>query len=135
MDERGRVPLPPKYRDAFRDGVVLSQGSPDKCLRLYTQQAFDKQASEVTRESALQRRGKHLRWAFFSRSHATEFDKQNRILIPSAFREYADLSGTVLVIGTGECLEIWSPREYEAQMARVDEQLETTLESIEPRER
>ena len=41
MDERGRLPLPPRYRDAFRDGIVLSQGSPDSCLRVYTEAAFD----------------------------------------------------------------------------------------------
>src|SRR4029078_10857629 len=108
MDERGRVPLPPRYRDAFRDGVVLSQGSPDKCLRLYTQAAFDKQAENLTQESPLRRRGKNVRKAFFSRSHEAELDKQNRILIPGGLRAYAELSGTVLVIGTGGGLEIWS---------------------------
>ena len=135
MDERGRVPLPPRYRDAFRDGVVLSQGSPDKCLRLYTQEAFDQQATELTQESAWRRRGKDVRKAFFSRSHPAELDKQHRVLIPASLRTYASLSGTVLVIGTGECLEIWSPAEYEAEMARVDDQLEVTFESIETRER
>lgn len=134
MDERGRVPLPPRYRDAFRDGIVLSQGSPDRCLRVYTVEAFEHQASEITAESAMRRKGRDLRKALFSRSHEAELDKQNRVLIPSSLREYADLSGKVLVIGAGEWLEIWSPDAYEAEMARVDGQLESTLESIETRD-
>lgn len=134
MDERGRVPLPPRYRDAFRNGVVLSQGSPDKCVRVYTREAWDAEADHVMREPARRRRGKHLRWSFFSRSHETELDRQNRILIPASLRAAAGLGGTVLVIGAGECLEIWSPEAYAAVMELVDDQLETTLESVETRE-
>jgi MraZ protein len=135
MDERGRVPLPPRYRDAFREGIVLSQGSPDRCLRVYTQTSFTAQATEFTSESAMHRKGRDLRKALFSRSHEAELDKQNRVLIPAALREYAGLSGKVLVIGAGEWLEIWSPEAYAGEMARVDAELESTLESIETRER
>lgn len=134
MDERGRVPLPPRYRDAFREGIVLSQGSPDRCLRVYTQTSFTSQATEFTAESAMRRKGRDLRKALFSRSHEAELDKQNRVLIPAALREYAALSGKVLVIGAGEWLEIWSPEAYTKEMARVDAELETTLESIETRD-
>jgi len=133
MDERGRVPLPPKYRDAFREGIVLSQGSPDPCLRVYTQSSFDSQAREWTATSAMRRKGRDLR-KLFSRSFEVELDKQNRILIPAPLRSYAGLEGKVLVIGTGECLEIWAPDAYAREMARVDADLETTLESIEARE-
>ena len=135
MDERGRLPLPPRYRDAFRDGIVLSQGSPDKCLRLYTDAAFTALASEYTAESAMRRAGRDLRSVFFSRSIHSELDKQNRILIPGPLREYAGLSAKVLVVGAGEYLEIWSPASYDEQVARVDAELAATLESIEPRVR
>lgn len=135
MDERGRVPLPPRYRDAFREGIVLSQGSPDRCLRAYTVSAFNAQAAEFTSQSSLHRRGRDLRKALFSRSHEAELDKQNRVLIPAALRDYAGLTGKVLVVGAGEWLEIWAPEIYEAEMERVEERLEHTLESIEARDR
>ncbi|HYM14065.1 MAG TPA: division/cell wall cluster transcriptional repressor MraZ [Dehalococcoidia bacterium] len=133
MDERGRVPLPPRYREAFRDGIVLSQGSPDPCLRVYTAAAFTAQASEFLEHSQMQRRGRDLRKVLFSRSHVAELDKQNRILIPAALRAYAGLSAKVLVIGAGECLEIWAPESYEAEMARIEREFAQTLESLEAR--
>ncbi len=133
MDERGRLPLPPRYRDAFRDGIVLSQGSPDRCLKVYTPDAFDAQASEFTAQPAFQRRGLDVRRSFFSRTTTTELDKQNRVLIPANMREYAGLDGKVLVIGVGEWIEIWSPETFEAVMAQVDATLASTLESIEKR--
>ena len=135
MDERGRIPLPPRYRDAFRDGIVLSQGSPDNCLRLHTPDSFEQQAADFTSESRLHRRGRDMRRALFPRTHLAELDKQNRVLVPPPLREFAGLSGRVLVVGAGECLEVWSPEAYEAEMAAVDARLERTLESIETRER
>lgn len=135
MDERGRVPLPPRYRDAFREGVVLSQGSPDRCVRVYTVSAFEAQASETTAQSPMQRRGRDLRRVLFSHSHDVDLDRQNRVLIPAALREYAGLSGKVLVVGVGEWLEIWSPEAYEAEMSRIEERLEETLESMDARGR
>lgn len=133
MDERGRVPLPPRYRDAFQPGIVLSQGSPDRCLRVYTEAAFEQQASEYTADSTLHRRGRDLRRAFFAHSHHAELDKQNRVLIPAPLRGYAQLGTKVLMIGVGECLEIWSPELFFAEDARIDSGLEHTLESTERR--
>ena len=34
IDEKGRVPLPPKFRRDMRDSVVLTKGQ-DKCITLY----------------------------------------------------------------------------------------------------
>ncbi|MDP9238424.1 MAG: cell division/cell wall cluster transcriptional repressor MraZ [Chloroflexota bacterium] len=135
MDERGRLPLPPRYRDAFRDGIVLSQGSPDRCVRISTEFEFDRHASDYTAESPVHRKGRTLRRVLFARTHKAELDKQNRVLVPASLREYAGLTGKVLVVGAGEYLEVWAPDEYEAEMSLVDAQLESTLESIETRQR
>ena len=129
MDERGRVPLPPIYRDAFREGVVLSQGHPDPCLRVYTRGAFETQASEFTADSAMLRRGRDLRRAFFSSARHGELDKQNRILIPPPLRQWAGLERQVLVIGAGECLEIWEPSRWEAESERLMSNIASTMEA------
>jgi MraZ protein len=131
MDERGRLPLPPPYRDAFRAGIVLSQGSPDRCLHMYTREAFEERARQFTAQPALRRKGRIMRRALFPRSHEAELDRQHRVLIPAPLREYAKLSGKVLVIGNGEWVEVWSPAEYDAEMVSVDEQIEGALESAE----
>ena len=135
MDERGRLPLPPRYRDEFRAGIVLSQGSPDRCLHVYTWPEFQRQADQYMAESALRRKGRVLRRGLFADAYSTELDGQNRVLIPAPLREYAGLSGKVLVVGTGQRLEVWSPAEYEAERTRVADELPATLESIETRDR
>ena len=47
--------MPPRYRDAFMQGVILTQGSPDRCLRAYPTNGFEEQAAlytERTRDHA-----------------------------------------------------------------------------------
>lgn len=133
MDARGRVPVPPRYRDALARGAVLSQGSPDPCLRLYTAESFEEQAAIYTSEPATRKTGRLTRHAFFTRSFGVDLDRQGRILIPASLRDYAGLGSNVIVVGAGEWLEIWKPESFEAEMAAVDQELESTLESLEPK--
>lgn len=132
MDERGRLPVPPRYRDALARGAVLSQGSPDRSLRLYTDASFQQQAALYTSEPATRRAGRITRHAFFTRSFPIELDRQGRVLVPAPLRSYAELDGAVVVVGAGEWLEVWNPAQLEAQMTAVDEELEQTLESMGP---
>lgn len=131
MDERGRVPIPPRYRDAFRDGVVLGQGSPDPCVRIYTPEAWDAHSAQYLQQSAMRRRGRVLRRALFASAHPATLDAQHRLLIPAPLRAYAGLDTKVLVVGAGEFLELWAQDRYEREMAEIEATLESTLESIE----
>ena len=120
MDERGRVPVPPKYRNSFARGAVISQG-PEPCLRLFTADSFEQQAELYTREPATERSGRKTRRSFFARSFSVELDRQGRILLPAAPRTHAGLEGTVVVIGSGEWLEIWAPERFDEEMAEETE--------------
>ena len=132
MDARGRVPLPPRYRDLFGHGAVLSQGAPLPCLRIFTQEAFEREAALYTSTPGTRRAGRIARQGFFPRSFPAELDKQGRILIPAPLRTFAGLEASVVIAGAGEWLEVWNPERFAAQMAAVDEQLEETLEMLEP---
>ncbi len=35
LDDKGRVPVPPKFRGELRDGIILVPG-PEKCIFAYT---------------------------------------------------------------------------------------------------
>jgi MraZ protein len=132
MDARGRVPVPPRYRQFFADGGVISQGSPSRCLRLFTPDGFEAEATHYTSRPSTQKAGRIARDGIFARSYPVEVDGQGRILIPALLREFAELTGDILVVGAGEWLGIWSPEHHRAHMAVVDELYEDTLEGLEP---
>jgi MraZ protein len=131
LDDRGRIPVPPRYRKELEERAVLSLGSPDRCLRLYNEENFFEQAKLYMKVPVTKRAGRATRRSLLTRAAHVDADKQGRILIPAPMREYAGLSATVYVVGIGECLEIWDPRRYETEMEAVDEELEETLEAME----
>jgi MraZ protein len=114
MDERGRVPMPPRFRDALMHGMILTQGTPDHCIRAYASTNFEEQASLYMNEPVTTRNGRVMRRAFFSGAYQAELDRQGRVLIPPPLREYAHLDNQVVVVGTGEGIEIWNAADFES---------------------
>ena len=41
LDEKGRVPIPPKFRGELKDGIILIPG-PEKCVLAYTPYRMEK---------------------------------------------------------------------------------------------
>lgn len=132
IDGRGRSPIPARYREAFEDGVVLVQ-NPDGCIDVYTPAGYDAWASFLTKEKPNRQRSRRLRRGFFARSIDVEVDRQGRILVPPFLRQHAELSGAVVMVGRGECLEMWEPKRWEGEQALIDEEYDTALESMEER--
>jgi transcriptional regulator MraZ len=133
MDERGRVPLPPRYREAFRAGIVLSQGSPDRCIRAFTPDEFRAHVEKITSASSTSSRGRDLRRGILSSVLDAQLDAQNRVLIPGWLRDYAGISTRVRLIGCGESLEIWAPELLETDLERIAAVLPSALESLDER--
>ena len=46
LDDKGRVAVPPRFRDELKDGLVLSPG-PEKCLTAYTLKEWKKIAEQL----------------------------------------------------------------------------------------
>lgn len=132
IDGRGRLPIPARYRDAFVDGVILVQG-PEGCVEVYTPSGYEAWANFLTKERPNRQRGRRLRRGFFGRSMDADLDRQGRLLVPPLLRQHAGLSGTVLMVGRNECLEIWNPERWQAEEALVDEAYEAALETLEER--
>jgi MraZ protein len=51
---------------------------------------------------------------FYSQSQSVVADKQGRMLVPEALGKRAGLSGEVVLVGTHETFELWSPAAWAA---------------------
>ncbi|HJN93239.1 MAG TPA: cell division/cell wall cluster transcriptional repressor MraZ [Dehalococcoidia bacterium] len=130
LDQRGRIAVPARYRDAFTDGGVLTP-SADGCLELYPAAAFDQIAEALTAEGANLQRGRRLRRALYARSWDVELDKQGRILIPLTMRELVQVDEGSVLAGRGECLELWSQERWNEEAVAVDRDYAANLEAQE----
>jgi len=117
LDSKGRVSLPPRFREDGVDYYVLNRGL-DGCLYLYTPEQYEKTLERIQNLSESK---KNVR--FFMREwtkHATDvrLDKQNRILINKELLELANLKRDVIFQGANDRVEIWDPETQEQYTRR-----------------
>ena len=122
LDAKGRLILPSKFRSAFASGGYLSQFN-DRCLALWTPEDFEKQMSTMEENQDHGRDERNLARLWAAGVQEVEVDKQGRMAIPGFLREYARLTGEVLVHGAIDRVELWDPQEWNSKVAPSESQL------------
>ena len=130
IDEKGRVPIPPKFRNLLKDGVVLTPGA-ERCITIYTVTAWKKLSSTLTNSPLSRSKMRKLSRVLFATAFSTRIDPQGRIAIPAPLREHAQITDDVIVAGSNTYLEIWDKALWEEEKAISQEQAWQIIESLE----
>ncbi len=130
IDDKGRVPIPPKFRNALKDGVVLIPGV-EQCVTAYTLSEWKKLAGELTGSSVARSKLRRLNRAVFSLAFSLQIDGQGRITLPLPLREYAEIADDVVIAGANTYLEVWNKDNWEEEKAISQEQAWQIIESLE----
>ena len=112
MDEKGRVSLPSAFRrEADTDRFVLLQWEKPYLTLFPGPKWVEVQARLLEYRRNDPRAWNHGR---LIGANAVEVspDKQGRVLVPASLQEAAGLSGTVLVSGNLDRVELWNPATY-----------------------
>lgn len=131
LDDKGRLVLPAKFRDGVADGLVMTKGQ-ERSIVVWPRTDFAAHAerlSDASRTDAKVRA--HLR-VLFSGANDDAADKQGRVTIPPALREYAGLDRDVVVIGQGQTFEIWDAASWEAYLASHEDAFSSIDEEVIP---
>ncbi|MCS7056219.1 MAG: division/cell wall cluster transcriptional repressor MraZ [Thermoflexales bacterium] len=118
LDEKSRLTLPAKFRARLADGVVMTTGA-DKCLLIYPLDEFKLLFERVSALPVMGREAATLRRMLYSNAHDAVPDKQNRVVIPQALREYAEITNEAVIVGVGKFIEVWNPREWQRALEEV----------------
>jgi MraZ protein len=74
---------------------------------------------------------RELRRTLYPTAQDCAADKQGRIMLASALREYAGIGESLTVIGAGDYAEIWNDAAWEEyQKSREDTPLETAMDLL-----
>jgi MraZ protein len=130
IDDKNRVTLPSRFREAFADGLVVTRGI-DQCLAVYTlgewQQVVSAQLGVL---SHLDREARQMRRYIFSAAQETELDRQGRMTLPPALIAYAGLEREVVVAGVQDFVEIWDRAAWRSHLADVEGSAELVAERL-----
>ena len=123
LDDKGRVILPAKWRNALEGGAVVTEW-PDGCLAVFPEADFLKLAEGVD-ELASGRDDAMMTLSLYSGAVDVMPDKQGRIPIPVELRSYAGLQSDVTLAGHRTFIQIWNPQTYMAKKGVGTEKLHT----------
>ena len=130
IDEKGRVPIPPKFARELKDGVVLTAGA-EKCIVAYSLVEWKKTAATLTANPIARSKMRRLKRAIFSTAFILLIDGQRRIALPPPLREYAGIEDEVVIAGVNTYIELWNKEQWELEKATSQEQAWQIIESLE----
>ena len=105
LDTKGRIILPAKFREELSAGLVLTRGQ-ERCLYVFSAEEFERIHEQMRSAPLSSRQARDYMRVFLSGASDEVPDKQGRVTIPAALREYARLDRELVVIGAGSRAEI-----------------------------
>jgi len=130
VDEKGRVPLPPKFRRDMKDGVVLTKGM-EKCITVYPASEWKRLADSLAGKALTPSGLRKVNRAIFGAAFAAGFDGQGRVTLPWALRNYADIGESVVVVGANNYVELWSEDGWKEEKSLAEDQTSQIIEGFE----
>lgn len=131
LDEKGRLILPAKFRDELAHGLVVTRGQ-ERCLYLFSRSEFEAMHERIRNAPITSKMSRDYLRVFLSGAHDELPDKQYRITLPAALREYAGLERDLVVIGAGSRAEIWNATAWQEYLAAQEKTFSEIEEEVIP---
>jgi len=129
VDEKGRVPLPPKFRQQMKESVILAKGI-EKCITVYPIAEWKRMSDSLATKAVTRADLRKLNRAIFGSASSASFDRQGRITLPFSQREYAGIGDTVIVVGANTYVELWSEDDWKPAKTSAEKQASQIIESF-----
>ncbi|MBI3802309.1 MAG: division/cell wall cluster transcriptional repressor MraZ [Nitrospirae bacterium] len=133
IDSKGRLSVPVKFREllnAHSNGTVIITSDLDPCLAAYPLPEWNLMIEKAKKLPTMDRGVKNFLRFFYSRATECPLDKQGRILLPPALREYAQVTADVVMVGLENKFEIWHPQKWQDNEALVTENTDQIQEAL-----
>jgi MraZ protein len=121
VDNKGRLPLPPRFRKELEDGLVLTLG-PDNCIMAYPKADWIKMTANQAPTNFLSSdKERKINRFLFSNANEVSVDNQGRIALPSSLREKCGIGDDVIINGLNTSFEIWNPVQWQKESLTANE--------------
>ncbi len=130
LDEKNRLTLPARFREAFSGGVVVTRGM-DSCLSVFTRAAWDEFVRlRLEGLNPFSREARQMTRFMFSGAMESELDRQGRVMLSPALIQHAGLGREVVVAGVRDHVEIWDRAAWREQLKDVEGSVELVAERL-----
>ncbi|ADG97551.1 MraZ protein [Segniliparus rotundus DSM 44985] len=112
LDDKGRLTLPAKFREALAGGLVVTKG-PDRSLAVYPRDHFAELARKAAAASRSNPQARAFVRNFAAGADEQRPDAQGRVVLSTDHRRYAGLRRDCVVNGAIDFLEIWDAEAWQ----------------------
>ena len=130
IDAKGRLIVPAKFREILGDNFIVTKGL-DGCLFVYPNDEWIRFEEKLKSLPLTNKNARQFTRFFLAGAAACEVDKQGRILLPQALREFASLEKDVVLVGVASRIEIWSRERWDESMNTYDGDMDEVAENME----
>lgn len=131
LDDKGRLFLPAKFRDKLAGGLVMTRGQ-ERCLYVFPMDEFVKVTQKFQEAPTSSKAARDYMRVFLSGASDEIPDKQGRVTVPAALRQYAGLDRDCTVIGTGSRVEVWDTTAWNDYLASTEQAFADQSEEVIP---
>ena len=115
LDAKGRFLLPAGFKKQLPEEetvrFVINRGF-EKCLALYPMKTWEPLFAKITGLNEFDPKQREFRRAFLNGATYVEPDSAGRILLPPNLKLYAELQKDIVLMATGDKIEIWDSNKY-----------------------
>ncbi|OPA78457.1 cell division/cell wall cluster transcriptional repressor MraZ [Paenibacillus selenitireducens] len=129
IDEKGRMIIPSKFRDALGSNFVVTRGL-DQCLFVYPRTEWEVLEQKLKALPLMKSDARAFTRFFFSGATECELDKQGRVNIPNNLLQYSKLDKDCVVLGVSNRVEIWSKDIWENYFDQSEESFNEIAEKL-----
>lgn len=121
LDSKKRLTIPSDWRElaGVPKRLIVLPGVNDQCLCVYPAREMARRMDRIRSLSIADERGRQLARTLASRSDLVPWDSQGRIRIKDDLLDYAGLKADVVLVGTFDGFELWSPEKWKQQQSSV----------------
>jgi MraZ protein len=131
LDDKGRLFLPAKFREAMSEGLVITRGQ-ERSIDVRTRADFEAFTEKFRTAPQTDARIRAYGRMLFALASEQVPDKQGRITITPELRDYASLQRDCVVIGIYDHVEIWEPTAWQRYTADQEGAFSDVQEEIFP---
>lgn len=129
IDEKGRIAIPAKFRDAFSAGAIITRGL-DRSLFIFSMTEWETLARKLIALPLAQGNSRAFARLMLAGAMDVKLDSQGRILIPEYLREYASLDKYAVLAGLMNRIEVWNAEQWASYKAKTESESDAIAEQL-----
>jgi MraZ protein len=133
IDRKGRLIIPAKFRQAFKDhdvkALFLTRGL-DGCLFLFSEAEWRVADGSFKQIPFTKGEGRKFNRLFFSGATEVTVDRLGRLLIPKTLKEFAHIKQDVVIVGVSNRIEVWAKEQWRAFYQNSQQSFEEMAERV-----